>query len=123
MALPPDDVSYAIVDGPEWEDVRAGCVAHAIRLGKRPPIGVSLGFAFQIKKHESETAEPDLSKIDLDDPTVAVPVSEKVWCSFSVIQEDIDNAIQLINGQKITYREPKVSQMKLEDLAKKFSSR
>jgi hypothetical protein len=97
--------------GREYHDVddpalRAVAIAHAIRLGKRPPVGDTLGFSARISEVEAES-------IDTVDMTRAVPLTDKAWFQFTITQADIDAAHKLINDQAVTYREPKTSTMKL----------
>lgn len=89
------------------ENVRAGVISHAIRLGKCPAPGMVLSFAVQV--HEVS----DLEAAKRGDLTGAKDLTEKIPISFVVTKADIDNAIRLINAQQITYVEPKTSFMPL----------
>lgn len=90
--------------------VRAAVVAHLIRIGNRPSVGMGIGFSRQLRQGDEEEAISASGEIDL---SKCVPVTEKIWCHITVTQIDIDAAHAIINAQKITYREAggKVSQM------------
>lgn len=104
------DIKYTEVTDP---DLRAAVVAHAIRLGKRPPVGIEIGFSQEIREGDAEEAISVSGEVDI---AKTRPISEKIWCQITVTQADIDAAHALINDQKITYREAggKVSQMYTE---------
>lgn len=93
--------------GDGGSDLRAGAVAHGIRLGKRPSAGDRLGFAVQALGMDS------LEEAQHGDITNAEEITGKLWLHFTVTKEDIDTAIKLINDQAITYKEPKTSFMPL----------
>lgn len=86
--------------------MRAGLIAYAIRLGKRPPVGIVIGFSLQIKTG-------DLANALTGDLSGTVNETEKLQMHIVVTQADIDAGIQLINDQAITYRRPKASVMVL----------
>lgn len=90
--------------------IRASVIAHAIRLGKRLPVGVEISFSQEIREGFADEALSPTGEIDV---TKTKPITEKRWLRFNVTQADIDAAHELINSQKIKYRETggKVSQM------------
>ena len=83
-------------------ELRATAIAHAIRLGKCPPPGLVMGFNIQVRQIE----ETDLAAGELEK---AVDLSEKVPFEFVVTEEDIEAGKRLINEQRATYREPKLT--------------
>ncbi len=89
------------------ETIRASGIAHAIRLGKRPAVGMVMGFSLQLEEREAEDIEHAINA-----PTLRT-VTDKVPYEFVVTEEDIRRAEQLINEQQIRYREPKTSVLKL----------
>lgn len=101
----PTDVQYKEM---EDADTRAVAVAHLIRIGQRPPVGVEFGFSAQVKSGDASEVVSASGQID---HTKARAVSEKVWYQITVTQADIDAAQALINSQRLTYREEKTSQM------------
>jgi hypothetical protein len=97
------DRQYYDIDDVE---IRAGVVAHLIRLGKRPPLGQTVGFAAQTKVVQSEA--------DIGNPSKVISEGERIWCQFTITRGDIDRAHKLIDDQTITYGEPKTSKMKFD---------
>jgi hypothetical protein len=92
-------------------NTRAGLVAHLIHLGKPLPVGFPLGFALQFKD-----ADTDLYLADRERAVAEANIlTEKLWVHFTVTQEDIDAATALIKSRKITYSEPKTSELWLTD--------
>jgi hypothetical protein len=105
-------VGLGMNDEPDLPDltdanVRAGIIAHAIRLGKCPPPGITIGFNVQVQTGER-------AEIERGDFSTVKDLTEKIPLSFEVSAEDIENAKRLINGQRISYREPKLSIMPLK---------
>lgn len=87
-------------------DIRAGAIAHTIRLGKCPRPGQVMSGKIQLKEIEAE----DLAAGRLEN---AKPQSDLVEIEFVVERADIDRAIALINSQRAKYREPKTTEVKL----------
>lgn len=69
--------------------IRAGAIAHAIKLGKCPPIGAIIGFNVQMQRG-------DTSMLESGDFSKAENVSGKVPLQFTVTPEDIALARALI---------------------------
>lgn len=87
--------------------IRASVIAHMLRTGHKPVVGMVLNFSAQLKEVEAE----DKNSIDLAALKSGVPVGDKAWCTMTITQEDIDAGIKLINDQEMTYKtEGKLSQ-------------
>lgn len=101
----PDNLVYTeITDQGE----RAAIVAHMIRIGSRPQVGVEVGFSRQMKQGEVDDVVSASGEIDFEKAT---PVEEKIWCQIRVTDRDIEAAHALINEQKASYRNPAISQV------------
>jgi len=81
-------------------DVKASIIAHAIRLGKCPEVGMRVGCNIQM--HTADVESPEQVRLDQ-----ATPISEIVPVEFTVTAEDIAAGRRLINEQRARYREPK----------------
>jgi hypothetical protein len=84
--------------------VRAGVVAHAIRIGKAPSIGEWLGFALQLKEAEA----PNIATA-VDHIVQATNTSEKVWCCMTVTAEDLEAGSRLVRSEEFIGRPGKHS--------------
>lgn len=75
--------------------IRATAIAHAINLGYCPPVGTIVGFSAQVKS--------------LDTATFATKnETEKKQYSFTVTEQDIASARELIASKQASYI-PKVT--------------
>jgi hypothetical protein len=81
-------------------DTYIAALAHAIRLGKRPRPGQSMGGKASLDSIDTTTGE--------------VTKGEPVEIEFIVTQELLNAAAAAINDQRATYREPKTSIMALQ---------
>ena len=82
------------------ELIRASLIAHAIRLGKCPAVGVVMGATFTLK----DISEEDLAAGRIDQ---ARDLSAPMDIEFAVTAEDLAAGRKLINEQRARYREPK----------------
>lgn len=76
-------------------DVAIGALAHAIRLGKRPRPGMVMGGNISIDVIDQETGK--------------LTEGEKRPVEFLVTEGLLAAAVDAINAQDVTYREPKTS--------------
>lgn len=85
----------------------AGIVAHAIRQGKRPQVGMVIDCLVNWKS----VSEEDLKAGRLEN---AKDETQPRRIAFVVEQRHIDAAIRLINEQRATYREPKTTTIRFD---------
>lgn len=86
--------------------IRAALIAHAIRLGKCPAVGMVIDFKLGIEDIEQE--DLDAGRLDK-----AVPRLEAQRTSFVVSAADIAAGKKMINDQTAVYSEPKLTKVKL----------
>lgn len=91
-----------------YSQIRAAAVAHAIRLGKRPAVGMVMAGKLRV----AEIGDADLAAGRFDRATVR---GAGVEVEFTITAEDIANAERAINQQRATYREPKLTTLRFED--------
>ncbi len=73
----PVNVQYKKLTDPRE---RAVIVAHLIRIGQRPPVGVEVGFSRQMKQGFIDEVVAPGGEIDA---LKAVPLTEKIWCCLN----------------------------------------
>jgi hypothetical protein len=93
----PEEQQYVEMDD---QEVRAGVLAHAIRISggdKIPVVGEFVSFAAQLKEVDAPDFSEAVKRLD-----EATNTSEKVWCCMTVTEADLQMAWKLVRSQEFT---------------------
>ena len=100
-------MSQRIYSPLEDQELRAGVIAHFIRMQGHPPaIGQWMGFSLQLKHAEAPSVAEAIAHVDQ-----ATPLEEKAWCEMTVTAEDVERGCELVRNKQFTGHPGKKSSM------------